>query len=196
MPSAISRKCSSAKSLLYAAARRIIKSTITAAQSTKIVQTMLFTLPVSNETVCVKLLQIIMPKFRFLMAVLLCCFSSAFAQELPQFDFTKPETQSQAAREWTAAHDISKIEGTAEGMVISIDGNDPYSFGPARDYPDRYAAVAHRAPEIGQRRRCADFLFHRWPAPRKIGAFSCLGKSMDRKARGLAAAWQRHAIAY
>ena len=66
-----------------------------------------------------------MPKFRFLMAVLLCCFSSAFAQELPQFDFTKPETQSQAAREWTAAHDISKIEGTGEGMVISIGGNDP-----------------------------------------------------------------------
>ena len=53
------------------------------------------------------------------------------AQHLPQFDFTLPS----AAREWIAAHDITGIEGNADGMVISLGGNDPYCYSPPRDYP-------------------------------------------------------------
>ena len=75
-----------------------------------------------------------MPFFRavaiFCFLLFWCAFS--FAQELPQFDFSRPEN----VRQWTATHDISKIESGADGMTISIDGNDPYSFGPARDYPE------------------------------------------------------------
>ncbi len=62
---------------------------------------------------------------------LLCLCATVFAQELPQFDFSRLGFVSQ----WNAAHDISKIESGAEGMVISIGGNDPYTFGPPRDYP-------------------------------------------------------------
>lgn len=76
----------------------------------------------------------------FLFGFLLCYLAFALAQEsrndLPQFDFTRPETKAATVREWNAAHDISKIESGAEGMVISIGGSDPYSFGPARDYPE------------------------------------------------------------
>src|SRR5205823_5833547 len=56
---------------------------------------------------------------------------SARAQSLPQFDFTKAEV----AREWGNPHHISALEPTADGLEISISGNDPYLFGPARDYP-------------------------------------------------------------
>ncbi|HEY0074099.1 MAG TPA: hypothetical protein VGB77_08365, partial [Abditibacteriaceae bacterium] len=55
----------------------------------------------------------------------------SFAQELPQFDFTQPES----VLGWQAAHDISKIAATPEGLEVSINGNDPYFIGPARDYP-------------------------------------------------------------
>lgn len=53
------------------------------------------------------------------------------AQELPQFDFTK----SESALGWQAAHDIAKLEGTPEGLEVSISGNDPYFIGPPCDYP-------------------------------------------------------------
>jgi hypothetical protein len=65
--------------------------------------------------------------------VLLCLVacSHSFAQELPQFDFTQPES----ALGWQGAHDISKLEVTKDGLEVSIDGNDPYFIGPPRDYP-------------------------------------------------------------
>ncbi|MGD0089996.1 MAG: hypothetical protein ABSE73_08755 [Planctomycetota bacterium] len=55
----------------------------------------------------------------------------AVAQEIPAFDFTKPaDTEG-----WQAAHDISKMEATPEGLRVQISGGDPYVIGPSRDYP-------------------------------------------------------------
>ncbi len=55
----------------------------------------------------------------------------AAAQPLPEFDFTRAEI----AREWGNAHDISALQPTTAGLEITIRGEDPYFFGPARDYP-------------------------------------------------------------
>ena len=55
----------------------------------------------------------------------------ASAGGLPVFDFTSPAVMG----EWKPAHDLSGIEGGTEGMVLRIDGADPYAIGPARDYP-------------------------------------------------------------
>lgn len=53
------------------------------------------------------------------------------AQALPHFDFTRPEP----VREWQAAHAISGIAADADGMVITLAGDDPYCCGPPRDFP-------------------------------------------------------------
>jgi hypothetical protein len=55
----------------------------------------------------------------------------AVAQPLPGFDFTRAET----VREWGNPHHIAALQPTDAGLEITIDGNDPYFFGPARDYP-------------------------------------------------------------
>jgi hypothetical protein len=52
--------------------------------------------------------------------------------ELPSFDFRK-ETD---VREWVAVHDISALERTADGLRVTIDGNDPYFHGPPLELPD------------------------------------------------------------
>ena len=53
------------------------------------------------------------------------------AVPLVEFDFTQPTT----AASWPAQHDISALRPTAEGLEITISGEDPYFSGPARDYP-------------------------------------------------------------
>ncbi|MFM7205171.1 MAG: hypothetical protein ACKO4T_00665 [Planctomycetaceae bacterium] len=53
------------------------------------------------------------------------------AYDLPGFDFTRPG----AVAEWQPAHDVSGLEAGADGMVIGIDGGDPFIIGPPRDYP-------------------------------------------------------------
>lgn len=52
-------------------------------------------------------------------------------QDLPVFDFTDARTVG----EWQATHHISRISPSPEGMVLEISGHDPYTHGPARDYP-------------------------------------------------------------
>ncbi|HRZ91269.1 MAG TPA: hypothetical protein P5022_00030 [Candidatus Paceibacterota bacterium] len=47
------------------------------------------------------------------------------------FDFTR----AAACSEWEAAHHVAALRSTAEGLEISINGNDPYIHGPVRDYP-------------------------------------------------------------
>lgn len=69
-----------------------------------------------------------------LWATVLPVVSQLFAAEgaaLPSFDFTTAE----GVRGWQAAHDIQRLEPTAEGLVIHISGSDPYFHGPARNYP-------------------------------------------------------------
>ncbi|MDA1277683.1 MAG: hypothetical protein O2960_27100 [Verrucomicrobia bacterium] len=56
----------------------------------------------------------------------------AIAQPLPEFDFTQTAT----AREWEQPHHISALRPTDAGLEITINGNDPYFFGPAREYPE------------------------------------------------------------
>ena len=69
-------------------------------------------------------------------SVITACLLSQFtglalAQTLPEFDFTR----SDITREWGNPHHISTLRAADTGLEITIDGNDPYFFGPARDYP-------------------------------------------------------------
>ncbi len=57
--------------------------------------------------------------------------SCAWGQALPAFDFT----QASGVAGWTAAHDISSLQPTTNGLVVSISGDDPYLTGPPRVYP-------------------------------------------------------------
>jgi hypothetical protein len=59
------------------------------------------------------------------------CKDMTMAQTLPSFDFT----QAAAVKEWLPTHDVARITATPEGMLIEINGGDPYLHGPARDYP-------------------------------------------------------------
>lgn len=57
-----------------------------------------------------------------------------------------------AVREWAATHDISSITPTPEGMRIVTSGGDPYTVGPARDYPvgkTLWLQIRLRADESG-----------------------------------------------
>ena len=56
----------------------------------------------------------------------------AMTQELPRFNF---RNKSETLR-WVAQHDVSSLTQSAEGMVISISGGDPYIQGPPADYPE------------------------------------------------------------
>ncbi|MDW8319731.1 MAG: hypothetical protein RMM08_00075 [Armatimonadota bacterium] len=54
------------------------------------------------------------------------------SQELPSFDFTRPETVA----EWQPTHHISRVSHSPAGMVIEISGYDPYTHGPVREFPE------------------------------------------------------------
>jgi len=66
----------------------------------------------------------------FCLLFLFCLYAHA-SQDLPSFDFA----DKNAANQWTAFHDISRISVSVQGMSIEIKGGDPYIHGPARDYP-------------------------------------------------------------
>src|SRR5439155_17413482 len=57
--------------------------------------------------------------------------TDAGATVLPGFDFTQPS----GTQGWVAAHDISKLEATTNGLVVTISGDDPFLIGPPRNYP-------------------------------------------------------------
>lgn len=72
----------------------------------------------------------------------LICFAAAWfalilgspgglAAELPSFHFN---AQS-GLLGWEPTHDVAPLGSSAEGLLISITGSDPYIHGPARDYP-------------------------------------------------------------
>lgn len=75
-------------------------------------------------------------------------FAARAANPLPEFDFTRPDI----VRQWHAQHHITRLQPTAEGLAIDIDGNDPYFAGPARDYPTDaplWLVVRLKAPRAG-----------------------------------------------
>jgi hypothetical protein len=81
-------------------------------------------------------------------AVGVAAMSSASAQELPGFDFTRA---GDVAR-WQATHDVSALRATPEGMQIEISGGDPYVTGPPRDFPAGqllWMRIRIRADEAG-----------------------------------------------
>jgi hypothetical protein len=57
--------------------------------------------------------------------------SPAPSGPLTAFDFR----QAAAVAEWGELHDVARLEATAEGMAVHLEGNDPYFAGPFRDYP-------------------------------------------------------------
>lgn len=71
------------------------------------------------------------PRWFVWLAGLWGAWSVCAAPALPEFDFTQPEV----AREWGGPHHISALKPGAEGLEITLAGDDPYFFGPARDYP-------------------------------------------------------------
>lgn len=62
---------------------------------------------------------------------LACAAAGAGAQSLPAFDFAA----TGGALDWTAAHDVGRLQPTRDGLRIEISGSDPYIIGPARDFP-------------------------------------------------------------
>jgi hypothetical protein len=77
------------------------------------------------------------------------------AAALPQFDFAR-STDAQA---WQAAHDISKLASTAEGLLIEISGGDPYLHGPPRDYPAQIGLWLNLRLKSDQAGTCQVFYF-------------------------------------
>ena len=53
------------------------------------------------------------------------------AADLPFFDFT----QAAGGLDWSAVHDLAPLAASADGLVATLHGPDPYLQGPARDYP-------------------------------------------------------------
>lgn len=73
-----------------------------------------------------------MPRMRLQTLLIVLCLSAICrAQDLPKFDFTNP-THRQG---WSAAHHIASLDPDPDGLLIRINGEDPYFHGPARDFP-------------------------------------------------------------
>jgi hypothetical protein len=70
-----------------------------------------------------------------------------YAEQAVGFDFTSPAD----AKAWQPTHDIAALEPTSEGLVIRISGDDPYTFGPRRDFPEGQALwmTLRLRPEVG-----------------------------------------------
>lgn len=80
------------------------------------------------------------PRCALLLIAVAACLAcwSAGADSQPQaarpfveFDFVRGAD----ALGWTAAHDVTRMQATREGLRIDIGGGDPYVYAPARDYP-------------------------------------------------------------
>jgi len=66
---------------------------------------------------------------RFLLPLLL--IHGICSGALPDFDFTKAEDRDR----WAPTHHLDAIAGSDQGMLLRSTGDDPYTTGPARDYP-------------------------------------------------------------
>ena len=105
---------------------------------------------------------------RLAVAVSLLFRCLAAAQPLPEFDFTREAI----AKEWQRPHHVSALTPTRAGLEITIDGDDPYFYGPARDYPENtplWMFVRLRSEQAGGGEV---FYFHTNPDPAKSVRFS------------------------
>lgn len=64
---------------------------------------------------------------------------AARAAELPEFDFTDPAQSAQ----WGDPHHLAARITTPEGLVLTINGPDPWLISPPRDYPARQPLWLH-----------------------------------------------------
>jgi len=78
---------------------------------------------------------------------------------LPAFDFA----QLSGAQGWVAAHDISKLEATTNGLVVTISGPDPFLTGPSRNYPSNQPLWLHLRLKADQSGTCQVFYFQTGP---------------------------------
>ena len=89
---------------------------------------------------------------------------------MPEFDFR----DAAQVKQWAPTHDLAALDGTAEGMLLRINGSDPYTMGP-RDYPEGVAlraTVRLRATESGT---LEVFYFRQRAEPGAIGAGGSAG---------------------
>ena len=82
---------------------------------------------------------------------------AATAPSLPGFDFTRPG----AAGGWQPTHAISRLEGTREGLLIEISGDDPYTTGPALDLPEGTRLWLRMRLKATQTGTCQVFFWNR-----------------------------------
>lgn len=68
---------------------------------------------------------------RFGMALALAGLVNVLHADLPVFDFTDPAQSAQ----WGEPHHLASRETTPDGLVLNINGPDPWIISPARDYP-------------------------------------------------------------
>jgi len=106
-----------------------------------------------------------------LLAILSLCTGDIFADDLPVFDFAT----SAGVEGWRAAHDISNLQPTAEGLLVQISGSDPYLMGPARDYPAGKILWLHLRLKSDQSGVCQVFYYRGGSTERDSVRFSVPG---------------------
>jgi hypothetical protein len=94
--------------------------------------------------------------------------SAADRAELPLFDFTTVE----GALGWQVAHDIERLQPTAEGLVVHISGADPYFHGPPRNYPQGKQLWLHVRLKSSQGGTAQVFYFNDAPSESKSVRFT------------------------
>lgn len=93
--------------------------------------------------------------FLFVVTLVVFFSKSAQAQSLPSFDFT----QASVTKDWGSAHDISKMETTTNGLVLTISGSDPYFSGPKTNFPSGQALWLRLRLKSTQGGTCQIFYF-------------------------------------
>lgn len=100
---------------------------------------------------------------RVLVVISFFSLASALGAELPEFDFT----QTTDVQGWEPAHHIRQIKPVQDGLLVEIGGNDPYLYGPPRDYPvgvGLWLKVRLKSDEGGA---CQVFYFREDASPRE-----------------------------
>jgi len=84
---------------------------------------------------------------------------------MPEFEFR----DAGQVKQWAPTHDLAGLEGTAEGMLLRISGGDPYTLGPARDYPEGVALRRDGAAPRDRQRYVGSILLQARAEPGAIG---------------------------
>lgn len=111
---------------------------------------------------------------RRLIATLGClvlCLSAAepaLGATLPAWDFTQASDRAG----WAASHDLAPLTGSTEGVVLTITGSDPFTIGPARDYPTGQALWLRLKLRSDRAGACQVFYFNTSPSESRSVPFT------------------------